>query len=49
MGSGALNGHAEKAGVGEVGVDARDSVNEVVLLHQVSDGTAVHSLSWAAS
>lgn len=29
-----------------MGVDARGRVNEIVLLHQVSDSTAVHALAW---
>ena len=43
----ALNGHAEETGVSEVRVDGRGGVNKVVLLHQVGDSAAVHSLSWA--
>ena len=31
-----------------MGVDGRCSIDEVVLLHKVSDGSAVHSLSWSA-
>ena len=48
VGAGALNGQTEEAGVTEVGVDGLNTVNEVIALHHVGDGTAVHSLAWAA-
>jgi len=46
VGARALDLHAEKTTISEVGVDGRGGVDEVVLLHQVSDSTAVHTLAW---
>lgn len=42
VGAGALDSHAEEAGVGEVAVDAGGGVDEVVPLHQVGHRAAVH-------
>jgi len=48
VGSWTLDGHTEETGVREVGVDGGSSVNEVMLLHKVGDGSAVHSLAWTS-
>lgn len=48
VGAGALDSHAEEAGVGEVAVDAGGGVDEVVLLHQVGHRAAVHPFSGSA-
>lgn len=48
VGARALDVHTEETGVGEVRVDSRGGVNEVVLLHQVGDSTAVHALAGTA-
>ena len=40
-----LDGHTEEARVREMGVDGSGSVNEVMLLHEVSNSSAVHSLT----
>lgn len=48
MRSRSLDLNSEKTGIREVGVDGRCTIDEVVLLHKVSDGSAVHSLSWSA-
>ena len=46
--AGALDVDTEKTGISEVGVDAGNGVNEIVLLHKASDGAAVHALAGSA-
>ena len=46
--AGALDSQTEEAGVTEVGVDGLNAVNEVITLHHVGDGAAVHAFAWAA-
>ena len=48
VGSWAFDSQTEKTRVREVGVDSGSSINKVVLLHKIGDGSAVHSLSWAS-
>ena len=48
VGSWTLDGHTEETGVREMGVDSGSSINEVMLLHKVGDGSAVHSLTWTS-
>lgn len=43
--AGSLNVNSEKTGIGEVGVDGGCSVDESMLLHEVSHSAAVHALS----
>ena len=48
VGAWSLNVHAEKSRVSEMRVDGRGRVNEVVHLHQVGDGSTIHSFAWTA-